>query len=129
MDKSLESFLHPNRKPNAVFHMTGFSEKFEMRQLSAKEGVDVGLFSEHRNLPASLSIIPNVAEALVTPNLRNAELLAALSEKAGHKILEPYDAALEMFSDSELAMLTRVYSKLMDVKTDFEDSVEEAKNA
>jgi hypothetical protein len=129
MDKSLESFLHPHRKPNAVFHLTSFEEEFEMRQLSAKEGVEIGMFTRRRNLPFELSMIPNVAAALVRPNLHSAELLEALSEKAGHKILEPYDAALELFTDSELATLVRVYSKLASVETDFEKSVKEAKNA
>lgn len=129
MDKTLESFLHPHRKSNMKFHMTGFDEEFEMRQLSAKEGIEAAVFAEQRKIPAGLAMIPNVAMALVKPNLRNKDLLDALSEKAGHKILEPYDAALELFTDSELAMLTKIYSDLATVNTEFEGAVKEAKNS
>jgi hypothetical protein len=129
MDKSLKSFLHPHRKPNVKFRLPAFDEEFEMRQLTAKEGMQAAILAQKRDLPAGLSMIPNVAMALVKPNLRNKELQDALSEKTGKKILEPYDAAMAMFTDSEMAVLIDVYSKLAQTPVEFSEAVETAKNA
>lgn len=129
MDKTLESFLHPHRKPNVRFRLPAFDEEFEMRQLTAKEGIQTALFSEQRNIPAGLAVIPNVAEALVKPNLHNKELQDALSQKVGKKIMEPYDAALALFTDSELATLVNEYNKLTVTPVEYSKEIEAAKNA
>lgn len=129
MDKSLESFLHPTRKPDLKFSMTGFKEQFEFRQLSAKEGIDIAKFTEKRGIPVGLSMLPNIAAALVKPDLRNKELQDALAERCGHKIMEPYDAMLELFTDSELAKLVQIYSNFVNVTAKFEEDIKEAKNS
>lgn len=129
MDKTLESFLKPHRKPNLKFHLTGFDEEFEFRQLSAKEGIEIGEFTEKRGIPFQLSMLPNIAAAMVKPNLRNKELQDALAEKCGHKIMEPYDAMLELFTDSELAKLTQIYSDFVNVNAEFSEDVNKAKNS
>ena len=129
MDKTLESFLHPHRKPNVKFRLPAFDEEFEMRALTAPEGIKCALFAQQRDLPAGLAMLPNVAEALVTPNLRNKDLQDALSEKAGKKIMEPYDAALALFTDSELATLIDIYSKLTVTPVEYSQGIEQAKNA
>lgn len=128
MDKSLESFLHPHRKPNVKFRLPAFDGEFEMRALSAPEGINCAVFAEQRNIPAGLAMMPNVAEALVTPNLRNKDLQDVLSEKTGKKIMEPYDAALAMFTDSEMAALISEYSKLTMTPVEYSKGIEQAKN-
>jgi hypothetical protein len=128
MDKTLESFLHPHRKPNVKFRLPAFDGEFEMRALTAQEGIDCAVFAEQRGIPAGLAMMPNVAEGLVTPDLHNAELQDMLSEKAGKKIMEPYDAALAMFTDSEMATLVSIYSKLTVTPVEYLEGIEQAKN-
>nr|DAK78387.1 MAG TPA: tail assembly chaperone protein [Caudoviricetes sp.] len=129
MDKTLESFLHPHRKPNVKFRLPAFDEEFEMRALTAQEGINCAVFADQRGVPAGLSMMPNVAESLVTPNLRNKELQDALSEKTGKKVMEPYDAALALFTDSEMAVLISEYSKLTTTAVEYSKDIETAKNA
>lgn len=128
MDKSLESFLHPARKANMKFRMTGFKYEFEFRQISAKEGIEIAKESDKRDLPGTLAMLPTMAAAMVVPDLRNKELQDAVSEKCGHKIIDPYNTMLELFTDSELAQLIQVYGKFINTNTEFSDGVEEAKN-
>ncbi|QAT48590.1 hypothetical protein EQM14_01660 [Caproiciproducens sp. NJN-50] len=129
MDKTLESFLHPHRKPNLKVRLKGFDEEFEFRQLSANEGIEVAKDSASKDLPGSLPLVPTMAAAMVKPNLRSKELQDALSEKCGHKIMEPYDALIELITDSELAELMKAYSDFVNANADFMDGVKEAKNA
>lgn len=128
MDKTLESFLHPHRKPNVKFHMDGFDSEFEMQAVSAKKGLEIDKDIEARQLTGAATLIPYVAESLVKPDLHNAELQDALSEKAGHKIISAYDACVAMFTDSELATFAQVYKKRVCVTAKFEDDIETAKN-
>mgnify|MGYP000862953930 FL=1 len=128
MDKTLESFLHPHRKPNVKFRLPAFDGEFEMRALTTPEGIKCALFSQQRDIPAGLAMIPNVAEALVVPNLRNKDLQDALSEKTGKKIMEPYDAAIAMFTDSEMATLIDIYNRLTITPVEYSQGIEQAKN-
>lgn len=129
MDKSLESFLHPKRKPNVKFRMNGFQEEFEMQSITGKQGLEIDRDIQARGLTGASSIVPYVSESLVKPNLHDAELLAALSEKAGHKILSAYDAAVELFTDAELATLSQVYSDHVRTTATLNEDIETAKNA
>ena len=128
MDKTLESFLNPKRKPNVKFHLTGFAGEFEMRAVSAQEGLEIDRDIQARQLSGASMIVPYVAAGLVKPDLHNAELLAALSEQAGHKVLNPYDACVALFTDAELATLAEVYERHVRTTANFEGDIETAKN-
>ena len=128
MDKTLESFLHPHRKPNVKFHMDNFDGEFEMKAVSAQKGLEIDRDIQARQLSGAAAIIPYVAEGLVKPDLHNAALLEALSAMKGHKILSAYDACVAMFTDAELAALAQVYDRHVRVTAKFEDDIETAKN-
>lgn len=129
MDKTLESFLNPKRKPNVKFHLTGFAGEFEMRAISTQEGLEIDKDIQAKQLSGASALVPYVAESLVKPDLHNAELLTALSEKAGHKILSAYDACVAMFNDAEMATLAEVYTRHVRTTANFEEDVETAKNS
>lgn len=128
MDKTLESFLHPLRKPNVKFTLPSFDTELEMRALTAQEGLDNADFVESRGLKNAAALVPTIANALVVPNLRNKDLLDALSEKVGHKILNPYDAAIALFSEAEVAKLIEIYNTHFNVTASFSEDIETAKN-
>lgn len=127
--KDLQSFLKPKRKPNlkivvspAFVDETGKPIEWEMRQLSSREGVDIG-GEVYREIMCNY-----VAESLVFPNLHDNELLKGLSEREGHKILKAKDALLALVNDSELAVLIEAYIKYNELTMDFNALVDEAKN-
>lgn len=128
MDKTLESFLHPKRKPNVKFNLTGFPNEFEMAAVPAQQGVEIQDFVESRNLNGTGILIATMAESLKVPDLRNVELQDALSAKVGKKLMHPYDVALAMFTDAEIAALVQIYSTKFRVDVDFNKDVETAKN-
>lgn len=128
MDKTLETFLNPKRKPNVKFRLPSFDAELEMRALTAQEGLDNADFVASRELKNAAALVPTVATALVAPNLRNKDLLDALSEKTGKKILNPYDAAVALFSEAEIAKLIEIYNTYFNVTASFSEDVETAKN-
>lgn len=128
MDKTLESFLHPHRKPNVKFTLPSFDAQMEMRALTAQEGLDNSDLVESRGLKNAAALVPTIATALIVPNLRSKELLDALSEKEGRKILNSYDAAISLFSEAEIAKLIEIYNTHFNVTASFSEDVETAKN-
>lgn len=127
--KSLNSFLNPKRKPNLKIKLSsafvdekGNPVEWEMRQLSAKEGIDID-GENYKDIMCSY-----VAESLVFPDLHDAELLAGLSEREGNKVLSAKEALLLIVNDSELATLIAAYTKYNDLTSDFNELVDEAKN-
>lgn len=127
--KSLNSFLNPKRKPNLKIKLSkafvdekGEPLEWEMKQLSAKEGLAID-GENYKEIMCGY-----VAEALVFPNLHDAELLAGLSKREGHTILSAKDALISIVTDSELAELITAYTKYNDLTTDFNELVDEAKN-
>lgn len=131
--KSLNSFLHPKRKENMKFILSdafldenGKPIEWELRQLSAKEGIELQKKMEGRDYMAVMTAY--VANALVYPDLRDKELLDALSEQEGRPVLSPMEALPLLTTDAELATLIQKYSAHNDLTTSFADKVEEAKN-
>lgn len=129
MDKTLESFLHPKRHPNIKFRLPAFESEFEMRELTVDETAKIDKEAAKKEWTGSEVIMHYAAEALKVPDLRNAELQDALSEKSGHKIRNPYDAFKEMFTGPESTKITGQYIELANLGTTFPEKVEEAKNA
>jgi len=127
--KSLDSFLNPKRKPNLKIKLSsafvdekGNTIEWELKQLTAKEGLDIDGDNYKEIMTAY------IAESLVYPDLHDAELLKGLSEREGHKILSAKEALLALTTDPELAALIDAYNKFNDLTTDFNKKVDEAKN-
>lgn len=129
MDKSLMQFLHPNRKPNVTFKLDSFGDaEFEMRALNADEMGQMSAEVQTKGLKGLEALYPTIALSLVSPNLSSAELLDALSEKEGRRILSPTDALKAMFTAGEIGALLNIYNEHADVTIDFGNKVDEAKN-
>lgn len=129
MDKSLMQFLHPNRKPNVTFKLDSFGDaEFEMRALNADEMGQMSAEVQTKGLKGLEALYPTIALSLVRPNLSSAELLDALSEKEGRRILSPTDALKTMFTAGEIGALLNIYNEHADVTIDFGNKVDEAKN-
>lgn len=129
MDKTLMQFLHPERKPNAKFKLGSFGDaEFEMRVLGADELAQISADVQTGGMKGVEAMYPAIAASLVTPNLRSADLLEALSDREGRKILNPVDALKAMFTGSEISALIMIYDKHADVETDFGKAVDDAKN-
>jgi hypothetical protein len=127
MDKSLQSFLHPHRKPNIKFRLPAFDEEFEMRPLSVDETMRIDKEASEKGWKGSEVLHHYAAESLVKPNLRNKELQDALAEKVGHKILNPYDAYRSLFNGPEAAAIAGKYVEIANLGISFTKRVEEAK--
>lgn len=129
MEKSLMQFLHPNRKPNVTFKLDSFGDaEFEMRALNAEEMGQMSAEVQTKGLKGLEALYPTIALSLVSPNLSSAELLDALSEKEGRRILSPTDALKTMFTAGEIGALLNIYNEHSDVTIDFGKKVDEAKN-
>lgn len=124
--KSLSSFLNPKRKPNIKFKLPAFEEEFEMRLLSAEEDFQIG--KEMQGQGAVELITRYVAESLVVPDLHSKELLDALSEREGKKIIDSVDALKCIVNGAELSALIGVYNDFANVTVDFGEKVNEIKN-
>lgn len=124
--KSLSSFLNPKRKPNIKFKLPAFEEEFEMRLLSAEEDFQIG--KEMQGQGAVELITRYVAESLVVPDLHSKELLDALSEREGKKIIDSVDALKHIVNGAELSTLIGVYNDYANVTVDFGEKVNEIKN-
>jgi len=128
MDKTLESFLHPHRKPNVKFRLPSFDAELEMRALSIDETTQIDKEATEKSLTYTEVLNRYAVEALVVPNLHNKELLDALSEREGHKILNSYDAYKVLFSGPEAALIMSKYVDIANLDISFSEKVEEAKN-
>lgn len=131
--KSLNSFLKPKRKDHLKFILsdafideTGKPIEWEMRQLTAKEGLALQNQISEQNYTKIMTVY--ASEAMVYPNLHDRELLDGLSEQAGRPILKASDALVQMLTDSELAEVINQYTKYNDLTGGIMDKVEEAKN-
>ena len=131
--KNLQAFLNPRRKEILKFVLSdafvgedGAPVEWEMRQLSAEESVELGKTYAHATPGEILGA--TVAQSLVFPNLRDAELIAALSKKAGRNLMKPLDALLQLVTDPEYAKLCATYMQFNELGQTFAEKVEEAKN-
>ncbi len=131
--KSLTAFLNPKRKPNLKFILSdAFQDEkgnpilWEMRQLTAAEGMEMQ--KELQSKEYMDIMLAYVANSLVYPDLRDAELLKGLSQREGRSILSPTEALRVMVTDAELAKLVDEYTRFNDLTGDFSKKAEEAKN-
>ncbi len=107
--------LNPKRKENLKFVLSnafldeaGNPLEWELRELTAAEGAELG----------SIRMLTTmIAHALVRPNLRNAEFLAALSRQRGRTFLDATEALTALVTDSELAKLILLYELHNTVET------------
>lgn len=85
---SFDSFLNPERKPNIRFKLSPYPDEFEMRLLSAEEDREIlRRMQGDKKLDGADALIAYAAEALVVPDLHNADFQDKLSKKAGRPIL------------------------------------------
>lgn len=131
--KSLHSFLHPKRKENLQFILSDafIDEKgnpitWEMRQLSAEEGIELQRQISSKDYMEVMTAY--VAESLVYPDLKNDELLKGLSEREGHRILTPVDAIKVLVTDSELARMITLYNDFNELGQGLSKDINDAKN-
>ncbi len=131
--QSLNSFLNPRRKENLKFILSsafvddnGKEIEWEMRQLSASEGIE--LQKQVTSNDYSEVMANYVANSLVYPNLKDKQLLEGLSKKEGRPVLKAVDALKLMVTDSELASLISKYIDYNDLTDSFEEKVEDVKN-
>ena len=134
--KCLQNFLHPQRKPNIKFILSsafaddeGKPLEWEMRELSAKEGAAIlrELEDEGKSYSTQESMMRYIAEALVVPDLHDAELVAAVSEENNGKILKPHQILELILTDAEVVKLTNIYAQHSSPGT-FAEQIKEAKN-
>ena len=126
--KSLNNFLNPKRKPNLKFKLEAFDEEFEMRQLTADEDLRVSRQVREKGESSEEIMVRYVAESMVVPDLHNKELLDALSEREGRKILDPVQALKGIVNGPELSVLVSVYMDYANATVSFSKKVEEVKN-
>lgn len=130
---TLKNFLHPVRKPNTKFVLSdafvndeGKPLEWEMRQIGAKEGVE--LARETEGMAAVESMLHYVAASLVVPNLKSQEIVNAFAEERNGKIMSPAEILSELVTDGELGKLIDIYSQHNRTTLNFAELVEEAKN-
>lgn len=126
--KSLNNFLNPKRKPNLKLRLEAFDEDFELRQLTADEDLQVSRQVREKGESKEDIMVRYVAESMVEPDLHSKELLDALSEREGHKILDPVQALKCIVNGPELSALVSVYMDYVDATVSFSKKVEEVKN-
>ena len=130
---TLKNFLHPVRKPNTKFVLSdafvddeGKPLEWEMRQIGAKEGVE--LAKETEDLSSTETLTYYIAASLVTPNLKAKEIVDDYTEKHNGKIGSPVEILLELVTDGEMAKLISIYLEHSKATTNFAELVKEAKN-
>ncbi|MVB11346.1 Phage XkdN-like tail assembly chaperone protein, TAC [Caprobacter fermentans] len=131
---NLNSFLNPKRKPNLKFVVSpdyvdkdGKPIEWEMRQLTGKESILLAsTFPEGISMTETLARC--AAESIVYPDLRNKELQDGISEKIGHRVLDPYNVLINMVTDPELGRILSEFSAFNSLTFDLEKRVDEAKN-
>lgn len=132
MAKNLQAFLNPKRKENLKFPLSsafvdeeGKPVEWELRELSTRE--TIAIMQECKDLDNRSQLLAVVAEALVCPDLHDAGLLKALSEREGRPILKALDALIALTTDAESGSLILRYSEHNEL-IPFHQLVEEAKN-
>lgn len=130
---TLKNFLYPVRKQNMKFILSdafvddeGKPLEWEMRQIGAKEGVEIA--RETEGMTPVESMAHYVAAALVVPNLKSKEMVDAFAEIHNGKIMNPTEILLELVTDGELGRLMDVYNQQNKTTKNFAKLVEEAKN-
>lgn len=130
---TLKNFLHPVRKPNTKFVLSdafvddeGKPLEWEMRQIGAKEGVEIA--RETEGMAAVESMLHYVAASLVVPNLKAKEVVDAYAAEHNGKIGSPAEILAELVTDGELGRLMDIYSQHNRATQNFAELVEEAKN-
>lgn len=130
--ENLKNFLHPKRKENLKFVLSpaftddeGNPLEWEIRELTAAEGMEIS--SETKNLSSTEMMMRYVAEALVVPNLKDAELVKMVAEESGGKIKAPYEILQDLLTDAEAAELFKRYNQ-QNSAGKFEEQVDAAKN-
>ena len=125
---SLQSFLHPKRKPNLKFRLGSFETELEMRMISAQEDMELMKTVKDNSLDGIEIVMLYLAESLEAPDLHSKEFLDALSEREGRKILNALDALKLVFNGAEIAKLIEIYNQYTEVVVKFSDEVEKVKN-
>lgn len=132
MDKSLLGFLNPTRKENLKIAVSdAFKDEngkplvWELRELPSKEALEISR-NYANSIPGEI-LAAQMAQALVTPNLRDKEFLEALSKREGKTILKPLDALLALLTNSQYATLAAAYVEYCS-NGSFTEQIEEAKN-
>lgn len=125
---SLQSFLHPKRKPNLKFRLGGFESELEMRMLSAQEDLELMKTVKDGRLEGIDIVMLYLAESLTVPDLHSKEILDGLAEREGRKIINAVDALKLVFNGAEIAKLIEIYNQYTDVVVKFSDEVEKVKN-
>ena len=130
--KNLNAFLNPKRKDNIRFVLSdafvgddGNPVEWEMRELRADESFELARMYDSNNLAEV--ILTTIVHSLVEPNLKDTELLKALSAREGRTILEPTEALKVMLTDPEYAKLTSIYLDYTKIPS-FNEAIEEIKN-
>lgn len=131
--KNLNAFLKPKRKENLKFILSeafcdedGNPVEWELRQLSSTESCELQQQYEGRGQTDILLSV--IACSLVQPNLRDAELLSALSQREGRTILEPAQALKAITTDAELARLIMLYQQHNSLNATLAELAAQAKN-
>lgn len=131
--QSLKNFLNPKRKENIKFVLSdafvdeqGNPLEWEMRQISAKEGIEVS--EETADMGELDTMVTYIARALVVPNLKDRELVEAFARENNGKLLKPAEILKEIVTDGELCRLISIYNQHNKAGSDFGKLVEEAKN-
>ena len=120
MNSYYNSLLAPKRKENLKFVLSnaflddaGNPLEWELRELTAAEGAELA----RENASNIRTLTTLIARALVRPDLRNAEFLAALSKQRGRTFLDAAEALTAIVTDSELAKLILLYELHNTVET------------
>lgn len=132
---TLASFLNPEAKENIRFVLSerfrdgdGDPEQWEMRPLTAKEGREIRRRISGNPADRVEVFLEYAAESLVTPNLRDKELLDQVSAKAGRPVFTPAEVLWETLCDSEICRLVAVYTDYNGLNRRVGELVEQAKN-
>ena len=128
-----ERFLNPKRKENIKFVLSesfigddGKPMAWEMRELSAEEGLEIERLNAGKGEVEVM--IALAAESLVTPDLKDQKLLAALSKKGKGTVLSPAQAAKAMLTMAELFKLMKVYHSYSGMGESADELIAKAKN-
>lgn len=132
--KNLKNFLHPKRRENCRFVLSdafvddnGQPLEWEMRQVSADEGIE--LSKETENCSNGIEIMAYyIAQSLVVPNLKDAELVKAMAEEHNGKIMKPNEILRALVTDGEFSKLVHIWNEHNQATVKFGDLVDEAKN-
>lgn len=128
-----EKFLTPKRKENLRFILSKeyFDENgeplvWEMRQLSAEEGLEIE--RQYLSKGDTEVMMAMAAASLVVPDLRDETLLSRLSEKGHGTVLSPAQALKMLLTMSELIKLIKIYVSYNGLDESVQSLVAQAKN-